>query len=54
MALFAKLVGSISGCIKDFIDGKVKVEDVLFISASTRCEDALDWKVVIESYAKYH
>jgi len=51
MEIKASLVGlSLSYCIKDIIDGKVKEEEVIKIITRTMAFDEGDWKNIIEHY----
>lgn len=49
------LVGlSLSFCVKDIIEGKVKEDEVLFIVSGTSFEDDVHFREGMERYASYY
>ena len=43
---------SLSFCVQDILNGKVLLDEVDYIIASTRCKDASDWQEVYNSYKR--
>lgn len=43
---------SLSGCVKDLINGKVSVDQVEKIVAGTSCRTPADWEMLITEYSK--
>lgn len=41
---------SLSGCVKDIIEGKVGIDQVDVIIAGTHCKSSRDWEGLVRSY----
>jgi hypothetical protein len=50
-----KVIGlSMSFCVRDIIKGKVKIENVVFISAATKARTEADWESVFAAYKQWY